>query len=276
MRIGSFSLDLSGDGSGRWSSVKQLASYFTRPLDSTGQSIGGDIAIQDFHLLASRDGDTSGSRPPARIDVANAALTLERGSSGDLRLKGSLSAQVSPDVAKGTPVWPAIEEKTRDTARTASGLLPLSARVDSSYAGGHLSLSKLAANVAGLFDIDASADVTGLEGLADRKPSAQDPGGKQGLAALMGIAVGSFSLVMHDRGLSDLVETAFHASPAELLREAAGLPQKGDDAADPGKDAVPSAGSLMSLMTGGGDMRSGLKTIVRKAAVERLSGILDN
>lgn len=275
MQIGSFAFDLNGEGSDRWSGLKQLASYFARPLDSAGESIGADFSMENLHLLATRNAGSSGAQPPAQIDVANADLSLERGSSGDLRVKGSLSSSLSPNVARGTSIWPAIEEKTRGSGQASSGLLPLSARIESSYGAGHLSLAKLAANVAGLFDLDASADVTGLEGIADHKSAAGDPAGKQGLTVLMGIAVRSFSLVMHDNGLSDLVETAFHASPGELLREAAGLPPPGDSAATSGKNAVPSAGSLMSLMTGGGDMRSGLRTIIRKAAVERLAGILD-
>ena len=74
---------------------------------------------------------------------------------------------------------------------------------------------------------------------------------------------------MHDTGMSELVKTAFGAWPAELLREATGTAEPDAGGNDTG------TANLMTLMMGGADMRSGLKAILRKAAVERASGILE-
>ena len=267
MRIASLSLALTGDSTRDWSSVRQLASIFARPLDSQGEAIGADLELSGLHLVAKRGTGASGTGDPSRVDVETASLSIRRESSGGLRLKGDLDSRFSPDVAKGTPVWPALQQETQVAG--PGDLLPLSAHVEVSYGDGHLAIAGLKADVAGLFDLDGSADATGLKELLAHGGKAS--GGQQGLAALAGVAIHSFSLVMHDKGLSDLVETAFHATPAELVREAAGVPVAGDTGA--GKDA--GSGNLMSLMTGGADMRSGLKTIIRKAAVDRISGILE-
>lgn len=267
MQIGSVSFDLTGEGAGKWSSFRQLASHLVRPLDSTGTSVGVDLAIKDLHLVAARRTDTSGSGTPARIDVDSAGLSIERAESGSLRLKAGITSRFSPIVAKGTPVWPALADEAKKQGRAEAGLLPLDANIDAAYGDGRLSLSGLSANVAGLFDLDGSANVTGLQKLTERSASAQS-GGNGGIAALAGIAVHSFSLVMEDKGLSDLIRAAFDAWPSQLLREAAGQPKAGDH-------GTPAAGNLMSLMTGGADVRAGLKAIIRKAAVERLSGILE-
>ena len=61
MQIGSFSFRLGGEASDSWSTLKQLVSNFARPLDSAGQSIDGDIELQDFHLAATRAADDPAS-----------------------------------------------------------------------------------------------------------------------------------------------------------------------------------------------------------------------
>ncbi len=270
LQVGSVSFALSGDGKDDWPALKALFSNLARKPDSAGQAIGADFSVKDLHLTtARRSDDTADGGSIARVDVDEAALSVKRDASGGIRLRGTLASDVSPVAAKGTPLWPALADAAKKTGASEDTLLPISATLQASYGDGHLALTKLSANLAGLFDMEGSADATGLKAFVDGTAQAGDKKGGHDLTALAGVAVGSFSLVMHDTGMSELVETAFGAWPAELLREATGTPEPDAGGNDTG------TANLMTLMMGGADMRSGLKAILRKAAVERASGILE-
>lgn len=262
------SLTSSGSTIADWQSSKALAKPFSRRLDEEGPAVGAEVTVKDMHLVASRVRDATPADTPSRIDVGDAHLSLSRGASGSLHLTGNLSSAISPNVFKDTSLWPAINQGAEAGAN--GGLLPLTAHIDANYDGGKLALDALTANIGGLFDLNASTRMSGLTPLLDHGKAKEASGGSTAsLGKLIGVTVSSLSLVMHDKGLSQLIQTAFQATPAELLRQAAGVSKS-----DQSKEKAGSA-DLMSLVMGGGDIKAGLKSIVKQAAVDRGAAMLE-
>lgn len=261
------SLTTSGSDIADWQSTKALAKPFSRRLDEEGSAVGANVTVKDLHFTSARVRNAAPDDTPSRIDVGNAHLAVDRGASGSLRLAADLSSAFSPNVLKDTSLWPAINQGAADSAN--GGLLPLTAHIEASYDGGKLALNGLTANVAGLFDLDASTQMSGLTPLLDHGKSDGAAGSTATLGKLIGVTVGSLSLVMHDKGLSQLIQTAFKATPAELLRQAAGMPKSGG-----GKEKAGNA-DLMSLIMGGGNIKAGLKSIVKQAAIDRGAAMLE-
>jgi len=268
------SMTTTGTAIAGWSNAKALTKPFARPLDETGDAVGAAVTIKDLHFVASRTRDAAPTDTPSRIDIGNADFSLQRGESGSLRISGDLASAFSPNVVQGTSLWPAINGDT--TAASPAGLLPLTAHIDASYDGGKLVLAGLKANIAGLFDADAATSMSGLTPLLDHHGAEAASSGSGGdLGKLIGVTISSLSLVMHDKGFSQLVQTAFGATPADLLRQAAGTAKPDDKAKGAASDEAAKSSDLMSLMMGGGNIKAGLKSIVKQAAVDRGAALLE-